>query len=79
MNDRAMSSSTVACASSRNRPRTLRLAPARGSSFWAMTRTESRWEVMAVELDNEKLLVIHAMTLRNRYRKQYEEAMKWRR
>jgi hypothetical protein len=44
-----------------------------------MTRTESRWEVMAVELDNEKLLVIHAMTLRNRYRKQYEEAMKWRR
>ncbi len=35
-------------------------------------------EVMAVELDDENLLVIHAMPLRNRYRKQYEEAMKWR-
>lgn len=36
-------------------------------------------EVMAVELDNENLLVIHAMPLRDRYRKQYEEATKWRR
>jgi hypothetical protein len=35
-------------------------------------------EVMAIELDNENLLVIHAMPLRDRYRKQYEEAMKWR-
>ena len=35
-------------------------------------------EVMAVELDNENLLVIHAMPLRDRYRRQYEEAMKWR-
>lgn len=35
-------------------------------------------EVMAVELDNDNLLVIHAMPLRDRYRKQYEEAMKWR-
>ena len=35
-------------------------------------------EVMGVELDNENLLVIHAMPLRDRYRKQYEEAMKWR-
>ena len=35
-------------------------------------------EVMAVELDNESLLVIHAMPLRGRYRKQYEEATKWR-
>jgi hypothetical protein len=37
-------------------------------------------EVMAVELEgDESLLVIHAMPLRERYRKQYEEAMKWRR
>lgn len=36
-------------------------------------------EVMAVELEDENLLVIHAMPLRDRYRKQYEEAMKWRR
>lgn len=36
-------------------------------------------EVMAVELDDDSLLVIHAMPLRNRYRKQYEEAKKWRR
>jgi hypothetical protein len=36
-------------------------------------------EVMAVELDDENLLVIHAMPLRDRYRKQYEEAMKWQR
>jgi hypothetical protein len=34
---------------------------------------------MAVELEDENLLVIHAMPLRDRYRKQYEEAMKWRR
>ena len=36
-------------------------------------------EVMGVELDDENLLVIHAMPLRDRYQKQYEEAMKWRR
>lgn len=36
-------------------------------------------EVMAIELDDESLLVIHAMPLRDRYQKQYEEAMKWRR
>lgn len=34
-------------------------------------------EVMAVELDDENLLVIHAMPLRDRYQEQYEEAMKW--
>lgn len=28
---------------------------------------------MAVELEDESLLVIHAMPLRDRYRKQYEE------
>jgi hypothetical protein len=36
-------------------------------------------EVMAIELDDDSLLVIHAMPLRDRYRKQYEEAKKWRR
>lgn len=36
-------------------------------------------EVMAVELDDDSLLVIHAMPLRDGYRKQYEEAKKWRR
>lgn len=35
-------------------------------------------EVMAVELDDGSLLVIHAMALRDRYREQYEEAKKWR-
>lgn len=36
-------------------------------------------EVMAVELKNESLLVIHAMPLRDRYQEQHEEAKKWRR
>ena len=36
-------------------------------------------EVMAVELEDESLLVIHAMPLRGRYRDQYEEAKRWRR
>lgn len=36
-------------------------------------------EVMAVELEDEALLVIHAMPLRDRYRKQYEETKRWRR
>lgn len=36
-------------------------------------------EVMAVELEDDALFVIHAMPLRDRYRKQYEEAKKWRR
>jgi len=36
-------------------------------------------EVMAIELEDGSLLVIHAMPLRERYRKEYEEAMKWRR
>lgn len=36
-------------------------------------------EVMAVELEDGALLVIHAMPLRDQYRKQYEEAKKWRR
>jgi hypothetical protein len=35
-------------------------------------------EVMAVELEDGDLLVIHAMALRNRYRAQYEEAKQWR-
>jgi hypothetical protein len=36
-------------------------------------------EVMAIELEDGDLLVIHAMPLRRRYREQYEEAKKWRR
>lgn len=36
-------------------------------------------EVMAVELEDESLLVIHAMPLRDRYQEQYKEAKKWRR
>jgi hypothetical protein len=35
-------------------------------------------EVMAVELEDGDLLVIHAMPLRDRYREQYEEAKQWR-
>jgi hypothetical protein len=35
-------------------------------------------EAMAVDLEGDALLVIHAMPLRDRYRKQYEEAKKWR-
>jgi len=34
-------------------------------------------EVMAVELDPDGLLVIHAMKLRKKYRKQYREAKQW--
>jgi len=35
-------------------------------------------EVMAVELEDGDLYVIHAMDLRERYRPQYEEAKRWR-
>lgn len=36
-------------------------------------------EVMVVECSGGDLLVIHAMPLRERYRKMYEEAKGWRR
>ena len=36
-------------------------------------------EVMAIELEDGSVLVIHAMALREMYREQYEEAKKWRR
>lgn len=36
-------------------------------------------EVMAVECSGSDLLVIHAMPLRERYRKMYEEAKEWQR
>jgi len=36
-------------------------------------------EVMAVERENDALLVIHAMELRDRYRLDYEEAERWQR
>ena len=35
-------------------------------------------EVMAIELIDGALYVIHAMPLRAKYRHQYEEAKKWR-
>lgn len=35
-------------------------------------------EVIAVELDNGALYVIHAMPLREKYRREYEEAKRWR-
>jgi hypothetical protein len=36
-------------------------------------------EVMAVELSGGDLLVIHAMPLRKKYEKVYQEAKRWRR
>jgi hypothetical protein len=36
-------------------------------------------ELIAVELANRELLVIHAMPPRDKYKKQYLEAMKWQR
>lgn len=36
-------------------------------------------EVMGVELEDKSLLVIHAMSLRDHFREQYEEARKWQR
>ena len=35
-------------------------------------------EVIAVALDQDEFLVIHAMPLRHKYRKQYQEAERWR-
>ena len=35
-------------------------------------------EVMAVQLEDGSILVIHAMALRAKYRPQYEEAKRWR-
>lgn len=35
-------------------------------------------EIIAVEVSEGDLLVIHAMTLRDKYKAQYEEAMRWR-
>jgi len=36
-------------------------------------------EVMAIQLSQSELLVIHAMALREKYKRQYEEAKRWRR
>ena len=36
-------------------------------------------EVIAIKLEEGRLLVIHAMRLRSKYRELYEEAKKWRR
>jgi hypothetical protein len=35
-------------------------------------------EVVALEIGDEELLVIHAMRLRPKYRRRYEEALEWR-
>lgn len=35
-------------------------------------------EIMAVESAGGDLFVIHAMPLRDKYRREYEEAMRWR-
>lgn len=40
--------------------------------------TGTALEVMAIRMHNGDLLVIHAMELRARYRRHYEEAKKWR-
>jgi len=37
-----------------------------------------RLEVIAVETARDELLVIHAMSLRTKYKSQYEEARRWR-
>lgn len=34
-------------------------------------------EVMAVELGQDEVLVIHAMPMRSKYQAQYEEAQRW--
>ncbi len=61
----------------------LRIAPAEGQVddrlvFLGDDREGTALEVMAVELENGDLYVIHAMELRRRYRAQYEEAKRWR-
>ncbi len=35
-------------------------------------------EVLAVEVSDGRLVVIHAMLLRNKYKLRYEEAKRWR-
>jgi hypothetical protein len=34
---------------------------------------------MAIELEHDELLVIHAMPLRKKYQEQYQEAKQWQR
>jgi hypothetical protein len=56
-------------------------APGRSDPRFAFLGDDSdgvALEVLAVELKDENLLVIHAMQLRSRYRGKYEEAKKWR-
>lgn len=54
--------------------------PAKGERLLFVGDGESgvALEVIAAVLDVERLLVIHAMPLRNKYREFYEEEMKWR-
>ena len=55
-------------------------APAGASERFVFVGDDERGralEVMAVEPENDALLVIHAMELRDRYRLDYEEAKRW--
>ena len=74
----ATSLSIAACASSRDRCRTLKFGSSSRFVFLGDDPDGIALEVMAVEREDENLLVIHAMPRRDRYRKQYEEVMKWR-
>ena len=61
----------------------LRVAPPDGQVderlvFLGDDREGIALEVLAVELENGDLYVIHAMELRKRYRRHYEEAKRWR-
>lgn len=79
MNARDTSSSNVSSALRRILLPMLPPAPIPESSFLGDDEDGVALEVMAIELEDESLLVIHAMLLRDRYQEQYEEAKKWRR
>ena len=79
MNDRAMPLSTSSCPLSRLPSAD---APANATPRLVFLGTDAdgaALEVVAVELEDESLLVIHAMPLRARYRSRYEEMKRWRR
>ncbi|HEV2250106.1 MAG TPA: hypothetical protein VGT60_06340 [Candidatus Limnocylindria bacterium] len=67
------------CDSSSRRLPERQPAPNCGCCTSGTTRMGVALEVMAVELEDGSLLVIHAMRLREKNREQYEEATRWRR
>jgi hypothetical protein len=79
VNALATSSKIAACASSRTLPQALRSAPDPRLVYLGDDADGVALEVVAIELEEGSLLVIHAMPLRDRYREQYEEAKRWRR